>query len=713
MTKVVYFERLLNVCIQKYFIVAGDHVMKKQLAFLMLTLILIFSGFVQVMAENDPVESSSNAIENQKNEGRLEIKNSPPSDPINVVKIGSTEYTSLKDAVKAAHEGDTITVIVKELRLTEYTNIPGTKKLTLDLNHNKIIFAADKPTYHNINIDAGGYFTIKNGTITAEDIDKDTRTSAGISVTNSDLYMDHIEAYGMKSYANGGVLDIDNNEHDPTVEITNSKFHDNEAARCGGAINISNSNLGGFYGKYSILGCDFENNLAFDNAGSYGAAFGGAICISSTGTILIKGNNISNNEARADNIYGSWANFKWSCGGGMYISSNVNAPAKANVTLEGNTISSNKAQFMGGGVYLELTKSSPKNDEIHINSGLFSYNTSEYAGGGLDYSAHNQPLLKMENAIITGNESYSGAGVWACPTSRVRTHSTLGAAIIGNKLIKTPDEKIYPFSGNDIRFEGSDTKIGGISDNNNPAKNTMTVQDRTFVGSKVNWYADDPENPYKPENPILTPDQYTNRSTSFGLHGEIVADKDWYEKHEKEAKIFFIGNKATKRGGAISTNSEIDFGQPNDVDLKVSKKWLNNDGSELKKNLPKFVKVKLVRKDAKGGSFDLETVKLNADNQWTYKFENLPSKGYVNGEVTEFSYEVVEVSKIKGFKCEIKKIKSKDKIGYEYSIENTKEKPEEHVKTGDSTPIKGLTIGTSILVGMLYIVTRRIKKLGM
>lgn len=673
---------------------------KKNLALLLLIFTIVFTGSLQTMAEDDG----------------FSMQTSPMSDPVKVVKIDSTEYSSLKEAVNSAKVGDTITVIVPELTLSEYTNIPGSKKLTLDLNGNKMIFATDNPGYANINVSAGGSFSIRNGKITAEDLNKDGKTSGGIDASNVDFYMDGVEAYNMTTNKSGGVLSINNDNYDPIVKITNSNFHNNEAAISGGAISIRNSNMGGYHGTYSILGCTFKDNLAVDKANAYGAAFGGAIHISTTGKIIIKDNEIIGNEAHSDNIYGSWANFKWSCGGGMYISSNVNAPAKADVTLEDNIISKNKAQLMGGGVYLELTKTKPKNDEIHINSGLFSENYCDYAGGGLDYSAHNQPVLQMENVIITGNKSHSGGGVWACPTSRVRSHSTLGAAIIENKLIKNPADKIYPHSGTDIRFEGSDTKIDRISENNNPDYNTVTVQDRTFLGKKVNWYADEPDALYEPGNPVLTPDRYTDRNTSFGLYGEIVAGKDWYEQHKKEAKVIFIGNEAGKRGGAISTNSDIDFGQPNmDVDLKVTKKWLDKRGTELKENIPESVNVKLVRNDAKGGKLDLETIELNAENHWMWSFENLPSKGYINGELVEFSYDVVELGIPKGFKSKIKKIKSKEQIGYEYLIENTKEEipktPKEKkktvVKTGDESTLNYLVFSTLTLGGLIYLLSRR------
>lgn len=610
---------------------------------------------------------------NQSEEAKKAVRRLPQSNGVNVVKIGTTEYESLNEALNKANVGDTIEVIVPELKISEIIDIPSAKKLTLNLAGNKLILACDKTAKHNISVEKGGSFSIINGKITAEDVNNDGNTCAGISVKNSNFTMDRIEAYGLKSETGGGVIYVYHNEDDKpiTVTIKNSNFHDNQGYVSGGAIRILNSNLGGYYGKYYILNNKFTKNKAFDNSDSYGMAFGGAVAIDTTGEIVIKGNEVSENEAYTKNKYGSWADFNWSCGGGMSLKSELNAPKKGKFTLEDNIFTKNKAQFFGGGIYFQLSEN-VKKDELHLKSGLFSENYAGYAGGGIDYSAHAQPLAIMNNVIITGNKAPAGGGVWACPTARVRNHSTFGAAIIENKLDELVDP-IYGNSGTDVRFEGSDTKIKSILKLNDPNYHKVSIQDRTFMGNKVNWYADETNARYQAGDPVLTPDKYTNRSTSFGILGKIVADKDWYEKHKKEAEIIFIGNVAGRRGGAISTNSDIDFGQENlDVEVNVHKKWMQNDGTEIDEGLPKFAEVKLIRKDSNGGTYDLETVKLSKDNNWTYKFENLPSKGYVDGTVLDFSYEVVEVNTPDGFTSKVKNITPKDDAEYEYDIVNTK-----------------------------------------
>ena len=327
-----------------------------------------------------------------------------------------------------------------------------------------------------------------------------------------------------------------------------------------------------------------------------------------------------------------------------------------------------------------------RNDKLTIKSGIFAYNKSEFSGGGLDLSLHNQPLVVLKNVIISQNKAAAGAGVWACPTSRVRTHSTLGATIIGNVLNQGTENAVYGISGSDVQFEGYDTKYRSTLTNNNPEYHKMTVQDRTFLGNKVNWYADDLENLYKKGDSILEPDKYTNRSSSFGLYGEILAGKDWYEQHSKSAKLIFIGNEAKYRGGAIATNTDIDFGEENDVNVNVAKAWKDEDGQKLTKDVPKEVSVKLIREDSDGGKYDLETIKLNDENNWTHVFENLPSKGILEGKEVDFSYTVEEVNVPEGYEANLKTMEATEEAQYEFLLENQKKPPEPPKPPEPKTP---------------------------
>ena len=73
----------------------------------------------------------------------------------------------------------------------------------------------------------------------------------------------------------------------------------------------------------------------------------------------------------------------------------------------------------------------------------------------------------MDNEIISGKKAPTGAGVWCCPTSRVRNHTTYGAAILDNELDHR-ERTAYLISGTDVRFEGKDTIYKSILEGNKP-----------------------------------------------------------------------------------------------------------------------------------------------------------------------------------------------------------------------------------------------------
>lgn len=590
-----------------------------------------------------------------------------------VIKIGDKEYPTFKDALTAAQEGDVLTAVADEIVLTDPVSIPAAKKLTLDLNGKTMVIANDKSTSRimsvsNSNLGVQGAFTLKNGKVTSKDGDGDGYTSGFLYVSNSDIYMDNIEVSNVKSNVSGSVLYLES-EKIINADIKNCNFHDNRGSESGGAFKISMGKKETEGSEINISNSTFQGNRAESSGNS---AFGGAISINGAGKFIFKDNKIINNVAHADKVYLEKYNMTYTCGGGICLGGSWYNGCE-NVVLENNLISGNQAQFLGGGVSCQMEKS---NDKLTIKSGVFSYNKSEFSGGGLDLSLHNEPLAVLKNVIITQNKAAAGAGVWACPTSRVRTHSTLGAAIIGNILNQGTENAVYGISGSDVRFEGSDTKFGSILQENDPSYHTMTVQDRTFLGNKVDWYADEPGSLYKEGDPKLDRDKYTNRPTSFGLYGKILAGNDWYVQHAKSAKLIFIGNEAKYRGGAIATNTDLDFGEENDVNVKVTKAWKDEAGKELTKDIPKEVSVKLIRKDSNGGKYDLETIKLNDKNKWTYFFSNLPSKGIIEGNEVDFSYTVEEVNVPKGYKAELKPLKATEGIQYEFLLENQKKPPE-------------------------------------
>ena len=309
--------------------------------------------------------------------------------------------------------------------------------------------------------------------------------------------------------------------------------------------------------------------------------------------------------------------------------------------MEGNTIAKNEAGQRGGGMKLNMDK----NSQVNLISGLISENSSSGFGGGIDYTNHENPTLHLTNVLITGNRASRGAGIWACPTSETEVYSTLGGAFYGNKATGKTGGISYSYeaSGDEIRYEGIDTPDKFSIQSNPPSATThISVSGRSLGGGVLRWYSDEAENRYQAGNPEAAPAIYTNTNKSFGLHGELS------EEHQKlassEAQLV-ISDNVSKRGGGIATNSPIVIGMEYaDVAVEVTKKW-------TEETHPDHVYVDLYRVgDTSGEKVKLDSrVELNAENNWSASFEDLPSKCVSNGEVEDCHY-IVEEETLEGWK---------------------------------------------------------------
>ncbi len=565
------------------------------------------------------------------------------------IYIGATVYDTLEAAIAAATAGDTLTLTGGDFDVSSPVTIPAGKNLTLDLGGNGLISRIDDGGKRMLTTSGTGAFTLTNGRLTAVDTDGNGLTGGAIYTGASSLTITGIEATGFYAGVEGGVVRVSGQV--PQVIITDNNFHDNSGNYQGGAIAISNSLA---TAVTTIQGNQIVSNRVSSGGGT---SYGGGMSINAKGTLDIINNAIMDNSATADGWY---YGFHGSHGGAMYIEGNPNGLGGLDVTLEGNTISRNSAQLYGGGICFSLSSTSRK-DTINMVSGVFEDNYSDYAGGAIDYSIHSQPTLVMKNALFTDNTARRGGAIWACPTTRTTSYTTLGGAIIGNHLTPSVPGSVFTPTGEDIRFEGYDTDINGIrTDDYKETYHRLTLFDRTFLGDKVNWYADgymDRLTPtqtrwvrYAPgEDPLLAPADYTDRRDSIGVYSEILSTGEWLARHYSEAKLVFIGNTARIRGGAISTNSDIQIGEQGDVSMLVTKEWLDLNGEPLTTGLPEFVYARLIRIDEHGGEYPLEAVRLSADTNWQHLFDKLPGRGLVGNEVLAFRYVVREEAEPLGY----------------------------------------------------------------
>ena len=298
--------------------------------------------------ENAEDESDSSKLVNDESEqdtNDLEFSKSDVPEPVSggpaVIKIGDTEYPDLKSAVEAAQEGDVLTAVADEILLTENLTIPAEKKLTLDLNGKTMIIAQDKSYSRIISVStsnpaAQGAFTLKNGKVTSRDGDGDGYTSGLIFAKNSDIDMNNIEAFNVKTNVSGSILCLESNKN-INASIQNCNFHNNRASESGGALKISMGQKETEDSEINIINNTFKENRAESSGDS---AYGGAILVNGAGKFIFKDNKIIGNAAHADKVYLEKYNMTYTCGGGICLGGSWQGGCE-DVVLENNLISGN------------------------------------------------------------------------------------------------------------------------------------------------------------------------------------------------------------------------------------------------------------------------------------------------------------------------------------------------------------------------------------
>ena len=610
-----------------------------------------------------------------------------------VAEVNGNAYDTLEAAFAAAGDGDTVKVL-KNCGLSNAISVD--KDLTLDLN-GKIVKVKIVPeakaaqTISAFTVSESVTFTVLNGLLGGSGKDADNRAieANGGTVILKDTILAGFQALSGNGGAvlmNGGTLEAEKcNFGYFTREDNNYKEYSGQGnfAQSGGAVYTSqvavkmekcnlfyNSaiDMTGTTGQYwfggGALFADRGTVTLNENYFFYNTSkdYGGAIHLDAVQTAELTGNRIRNSHAYNHRITEMAA--RGGDGGAIYSRISKTVTLKNNtitestsmgngaglwvlgeadcvLTLEGNTIAKNEAGQRGGGMKLNMDK----NSQVNLVSGLISENRSSGFGGGIDYTNHENPTLHLTNVLITGNQASRGAGIWACPTSETEAYSTLGGAFYGNKATGKTGGISYSYeaSGDEIRYEGTDTPDKFSIQSNPPSATThISVSSRSLGGGVLRWYSDEAENRYQAGNPEADPAIYTNTNKSFGLHGELS------EEHQKlassEAQLV-ISDNVSKRGGGIATNSPIVIGMENaDVAVEVTKKW-------TEETHPDHVYVDLYRVgNTSGEKVKLDShVELNAENNWSASFEDLPSKCVSNGEVEDCHY-IVEEETLEGWK---------------------------------------------------------------
>ena len=236
-------------------------------------------------------------------------------EPVSVVaQIGEHKYATLADAIAAAQSVDEI-VIIADVELTETTEFPADKTITLNLN-NKEVSVADKNVVKN----SGAALTIKNGTI------KRTGTVAGyaVNVVSGTLEVEDVTIVG-GLYTSGTSLVATNTNisqasasrhaiyaYNCAVTINSGTYHNDNAGNAAvfaygsSVVTINNGTFSIDNGKQTFgwTSCLLDANAG----GKYvinGGEFKGHFRVQANSAMEINGGTFENTHNEAYAIYGT------------------------------------------------------------------------------------------------------------------------------------------------------------------------------------------------------------------------------------------------------------------------------------------------------------------------------------------------------------------------------------------------------------------------
>lgn len=435
----------------------------------------------------------------------------------------------------------------------------------------------------------------------------------------------------------GGVLLFVWNENDPiaTMQMTGGKIIKNSAINGGGVYMTGRT-------KFHMSGGLIAENEAFDGSG-------GGVCVSARSGVdhpnetefRMTGGAIRNNTARN--------------GGGIYVNSDQ-------VFLESGDIEGNVAQPSEGAVW----------------SGH---------GGGV-YVSEVPRVLTIGKTIVTENKAVAssgtlstsgmGGGLWACPTGSINLNVTNGIAVFNNKATGKHT------AGDDIVKVAHDGSL---------TRGSITVPDRMLGGGQILWYRDGAVesgtvghasttmprfSPDQPGNPVSI-EKVSDNLAVKGLTTQTAIDRAY------EEATLFIRNNTAAHGGGIGTNGDIampNFETP-DWTLKVKKVWDPGIEGAKKDDVEIFLSI--------NGKI-LDSVKLNAANQWMGAFKQLPSPeslqgkkiSVIEGERVQHGDGRVEIRETTRWEVSYKDIAAEDE--YTLMIEvNNKELPPPETSESESS----------------------------
>lgn len=310
----------------------------------------------------------------------------------------------------------------------------------------------------------------------------------------------------------------------------------------------------------------------------------------------------------------------------------------ARFTMNGGSVVRNSATRTGGGVNVI-------SNAVHLNAGLIEGNSADQQGGGVyvatkSYTAHFKDTLITANSNTSGDYVAVGGGIWLCPTGDMKIHVTNGAAVFDNESPTTAADHHW---GDDVAHDayGGSTSAGLLFDSRMLGGGEPSLyKDGGFRQPRFN--ADNPGKKQVFDGEERESDETSDYRTSLQNAGlKTITDQNAKDNAKSWARLIITKNQAP-RGGGIGSNGGLEFGTPEKTEVKVSKAWKDSEGKELADASKVAVKVQLVGSVGEEKFYIGQPAQLNADNQWTHTFKDLPKTKTVDGEQVEVKYSVEE-----------------------------------------------------------------------
>lgn len=360
-----------------------------------------------------------------------------------------------------------------------------------------------------------------------------------------------------------------------------------------GIVTMDGGEVRGNYGVYAggigLNGSSMVMNggLVTDNSAKDA---GGGIGVFESSKLTLNGGTISDNSAQT--------------GGGISVGGSTTVTVGnggAELIMNGGSIENNISAAEGGGIYIQCENTAT------IKTGIISGNISKsgnFGGGGIyvngsssvDGKDYQFGKLNLTNALISDNHAERGGGLAGCNTSTVKIYQKNGADIFGNTSTN---------GANQIYIE----------------KNILApdyfISEYMPNGEPYNWSSTD--------GTLLAANRLQDDQSTIYLNNNVAG--------ASSASVQIIGNQAANGGGGIGTNGFVQIGDPDGIEISVTKIW--EDTENIENTRPEYIRVWLMRKVKETDAFERVSFlefKKQPDGSWpeTLSFKNQPVSD-VNG----------------------------------------------------------------------------------